>query len=55
MAKRAAKGRPTKAPKRSPLYTSRDRELTKREVIRDFGKDADGAYRARRRLDQETQ
>ena len=37
---------------RSPLYTSRSRELTKREIIRDNGKDADGAYRAFGRIDK---
>lgn len=39
------------ATRRSPMYTSRDRELVKRTVIAQNGRDLDGAYRATRRID----
>ena len=37
--------------KRSPLFTSKRRELEKREVIAEKGKDLDGALRVKNRKD----
>ena len=36
---------------RSPLYTSERRELEKRQVLVELGRDADGAYRVKNRKD----
>jgi hypothetical protein len=41
------------AQRRSPLYTSKRRELEKREFLSEKGRDLDGAYRVYRRLDAE--
>lgn len=36
----------------SPLWTSLPQQILKREFIKTHGKDADGAFRVRRRIDQ---
>ena len=37
--------------RRSPLFTSKRRELEKLEVVADKGRDLDGAYRSKNRKD----
>jgi hypothetical protein len=38
--------------RRSPLYTSKRRELEKREFLAKAGRDIDGAYRVKGRFDE---
>lgn len=38
--------------KRSPLYTSKARKAAKDQTICEKGKDSDGAYRVRNRIDE---
>jgi hypothetical protein len=49
--KPTTKGRGGKSKPPSPLYTSKNRELTKREIVASQGRDTDGAYRAYDRKD----
>jgi len=44
--------RTTKPPRKSPLYTSKSAQVRKMELIKEHGKDADGAYRTRNRADK---
>ena len=51
MPKAVSGTRGEKSPRVSPLYTSKMRELTKREILAKLGPDSDGAMRAYGRKD----
>jgi hypothetical protein len=41
-----------RGPKFSPLYTSKAQAKTKKELVKEMGRDSDGAYRYERRIDR---